>query len=110
LLSLTGLEDKSSAYPAHLSGGQRQRVAIARALASAPSVLLCDEATSALDPSTTRSILNLLKDLTVRFHLTIVLITHEMEVVRAICDDVVVLSGGRVLSRGFTKSDLYPVI
>ena len=85
LLELTGLSDKASQYPAQLSGGQKQRVAIARALASRPKVLLCDEATSALDPQTTVSILELLKDINAKLGLTILLITHEMEVVKSIC-------------------------
>uniref|UniRef100_F4C694 Phosphonate-transporting ATPase n=1 Tax=Sphingobacterium sp. (strain 21) TaxID=743722 RepID=F4C694_SPHS2 len=103
LLDLVGLESKSDDYPASLSGGQKQRVAIARALASDPAVLLCDEATSALDPATTRSILNLLKDINKRLNITIVLITHEMDVVKAICDDVAVLSEGRVIERGSVR-------
>ncbi|MDM8173348.1 MULTISPECIES: methionine ABC transporter ATP-binding protein [Olivibacter] len=103
LLDLVGLESKSDEYPASLSGGQKQRVAIARALASDPAVLLCDEATSALDPATTRSILNLLKDINKRLNITIVLITHEMDVVKAICDDVAVLSEGRVIERGSVR-------
>jgi D-methionine transport system ATP-binding protein len=102
-LDLVGLESKSDEYPASLSGGQKQRVAIARALASDPAVLLCDEATSALDPATTRSILNLLKDINKRLNITIVLITHEMDVVKAICDDVAVLSEGRVIERGSVR-------
>ena len=81
-----GLSDKRDVYPANLSGGQKQRVAIARALANEPEVLLCDEATSALDPATTRSILELLKDINRRLELTILLITHEMDVVKRICD------------------------
>src|SRR5690606_36054952 len=103
LLDLVGLESKSDDYPASLSGGQKQRVAIARALASDPAVLLCDEATSALDPATTRSILNLLKDINKRLNITIVLITHEMDVVKAICDDAAVLSEGRVIERGSVR-------
>lgn len=94
LLELVGLADKHDAYPANLSGGQKQRVAIARALASNPKVLLCDEATSALDPATTRSILELLKDINRRLGLTILLITHEMDVVKRICDQVAVISQG----------------
>ncbi|MEJ1624730.1 methionine ABC transporter ATP-binding protein MetN, partial [Escherichia coli] len=84
-------------YPANLSGGQKQRVAIARALANSPNVLLCDEATSALDPATTRSILELLKDINRRLGLTILLITHEMDVVKRICDQVAVISGGQLV-------------
>ncbi|MHC9035216.1 methionine ABC transporter ATP-binding protein [Cobetia marina] len=97
LLELTGLSDKASQYPAQLSGGQKQRVAIARALASRPKVLLCDEATSALDPQTTASILELLKDINAKLGLTILLITHEMEVVKSICDQVALISGGELV-------------
>lgn len=97
LLELTGLNDRASAYPAALSGGQKQRVAIARALASNPQALLCDEATSALDPQTTSSILTLLRDINQRLGLTILLITHEMEVVRTICDQVALISGGALV-------------
>jgi len=97
LLELVGLSEKSDVYPANLSGGQKQRVAIARALASNPKVLLCDEATSALDPATTRSILELLKDINRRLGLTILLITHEMDVVKRICDQVAVISGGKLI-------------
>ncbi len=97
LLELVGLSDKKDVYPANLSGGQKQRVAIARALASNPKVLLCDEATSALDPATTRSILELLKDINRRLGLTILLITHEMDVVKRICDCVAVISNGELI-------------
>jgi len=100
LLSLVGIADKADAYPGTLSGGQKQRVAIARALANEPSVLLCDEATSALDPQTTRSILRLLKQLNGTLGITIVLITHEMAVVREICDRVAVMERGRVVEQG----------
>lgn len=100
LLELVGLTEKANEYPANLSGGQKQRVAIARTLATNPKVLLCDEATSALDPGTTRSILNLLKDINRRFQITILLITHEMNVVKAICDEVAVISEGRLIERG----------
>lgn len=100
LLVMVGLEDKRADYPASLSGGQKQRVAIARALASNPTVLLCDEATSSLDPGTTQSILALLKDINARMKITILLITHEMEVVKSICDDVAVISGGRLVEQG----------
>lgn len=100
LLHLVGLDDKGLDYPSKLSGGQKQRVAIARTLASNPKVLLCDEATSALDPATTRSILALLKDINRRFNITILLITHEMEVVKEICDEVAVLSDGRLIESG----------
>lgn len=104
LLSLVGLEDKAGAYPAELSGGQKQRVGIARALAAEPALLLSDEATSALDPETTASILSLLRDINRRLGLTIVLITHEMSVVRAIADRVVVLDRGRVVEQGAASS------
>ncbi|WP_183574331.1 methionine ABC transporter ATP-binding protein MetN [Mucilaginibacter sp. X5P1] len=100
LLELVGLGDKANEYPANLSGGQKQRVAIARTLASNPKVLLCDEATSALDPATTLSILNLLKDINKRFQITILLITHEMNVVKAICDEVAIISEGKLIERG----------
>ncbi len=100
LLTIVGLEDRLNAYPAQLSGGQRQRVAIARALASDPEVLLCDEATSALDPMTTQSILSLLQDINRRLGLTIIIITHEMAVIRQICDRVTILDGGRIAEEG----------
>jgi D-methionine transport system ATP-binding protein len=100
LLDRVGLADQARKYPAQLSGGQKQRVGIARALATGPDVLLCDEATSALDPQTTRSILQLLADLNRELGLTVVLITHEMDVVRQVCDRVVVLDGGRLVESG----------
>ncbi|MEH1824642.1 MAG: ATP-binding cassette domain-containing protein [Nostoc sp.] len=100
LISLVGLAGKANAYPAQLSGGQKQRVGIARALAGEPKVLLSDEATSALDPQTTRSILELLRDLNKRMGLTILLITHEMGVVKQICDSVAVLNAGKVVEQG----------
>jgi D-methionine transport system ATP-binding protein len=100
LLELVGLADKRDAYPAQLSGGQKQRVGIARALVLQPDLLLCDEATSALDPESTQSILALLRDINRRLGLTIVLITHEMEVIRDLCDRVVVLDGGQVVEQG----------
>jgi len=100
LLELVGLSDKAGAYPSQLSGGQKQRVGIARALASEPSILLCDEATSALDPQTTQSILALLKELNRKLGLTIVIITHEMNVVKAICSHAVVMDQGRLVERG----------
>ncbi len=100
LLEIVGLSDKASAYPAQLSGGQKQRVAIARALASDPKILLCDEATSALDPQTTSSILELLKDINRRFGITIVIITHQMSVVREICSHVAILKDGEVVEQG----------
>ncbi|MTJ80606.1 MAG: methionine ABC transporter ATP-binding protein [Telmatospirillum sp.] len=100
LLDLVGLSDKLGYYPAELSGGQKQRVGIARALASKPKVLLCDEATSALDPETTQSILALLRDINHSLNLTIVLITHEMPVIKAICDRVAVLDHGEIVEQG----------
>ncbi|WP_025128506.1 methionine ABC transporter ATP-binding protein [Pseudomonas sp. PH1b] len=100
LLELVGLKDKHRAYPAQLSGGQKQRVGIARALVHDPEILLCDEATSALDPETTQSILGLLKEINQRLGLTIILITHEMAVIREICDRVVVLEHGRIVEQG----------
>ncbi len=100
ILPLVGLEGKRDAYPAQLSGGQKQRVGIARALASRPRILLCDEATSALDPETTREILALIRDLRTRLDLTVLLITHEMAVVKAICDRVAVMEAGRVIEHG----------
>ena len=100
LLWLVGLEDKADAYPAQLSGGQKQRVGIARALAADPALLLSDEATSALDPETTASILALLRDINRKLGLTIVLITHEMSVVRAIASRVIVLDHGRIVEEG----------
>lgn len=106
LLELVGLTDKHDVYPANLSGGQKQRVAIARALASNPKVLLCDEATSALDPATTRSILELLKDINRRLGLTILLITHEMDVVKRICDRVAVISQGELIEQD-TVSEVF---
>ena len=100
LLELVGIGDKANAYPSQLSGGQKQRVAIARALANDPNVLLCDEATSALDPQTTKSILHLLKHLNETLGITIVLITHEMAVVKEICHRVAVMEHGRVVEQG----------
>ena len=100
LLDLVGLAGRSEAYPAQLSGGQKQRVGIARALAASPALLLCDEATSALDPESTRSILALLRDINHRLGLTVVLVTHQMGVVRAVADRVLVLDGGRVVEQG----------
>ncbi|TFJ46982.1 methionine ABC transporter ATP-binding protein [Carnobacterium divergens] len=100
LLELVGLSDKHNAYPSQLSGGQKQRVAIARALANDPEVLLCDEATSALDPKTTSSILTLLKELNRKLNLTIVIITHEMQVVKEICTKVAIMEKGRVVEEG----------
>ena len=106
LLELVGLADKRDTYPANLSGGQKQRVAIARALASEPHVLLCDEATSALDPATTQSILKLLKEINRTLGITILLITHEMEVVKRICDQVAVIDKGRLIEQG-TVSEIF---
>lgn len=100
LIQMVGLEGKESAYPAELSGGQKQRVGIARALANNPKVLLCDEATSALDPKTTDSILSLLSKINRTLGLTIILITHEMAVIRKICDRVAVLDKGRIVEEG----------
>jgi D-methionine transport system ATP-binding protein len=100
LLSLVGLDDKRDIYPANLSGGQKQRVAIARALASDPKVLLCDEATSALDPATTISILELLRKINKELNLTILLITHEMAVVKGICEEVAIIGDGKLVESG----------
>ncbi|PSV35830.1 D-methionine ABC transporter, ATP-binding protein [Photobacterium sp. GB-50] len=100
LLALVGLEDKHQSYPANLSGGQKQRVAIARALASDPKVLLCDEATSALDPATTHSILELLQEINRKLNLTILLITHEMDVVKRICSEVAIIGDGKLVEQG----------
>ena len=100
LLTQMGLQDRMGNYPHQLSGGQQQRVAIARALASDPKVLLCDEATSALDPQTTESILNLLRDINKRLHITIVMITHQMNVVKEICDRVAVIENGEIIEQG----------
>ena len=103
LLCLVGLSDKVEEYPSQLSGGQRQRVAIARALASNPKVLLCDEPTSALDPLTTRSILKLLREINHTLGVTIVIITHEIGVVRSICNKVAVIDAGEIAESGLTK-------
>ena len=100
LLELVGLPDKADAYPAQLSGGQQQRVAIARALATDPKVLLCDEATSALDPNTTRQILELIRDINKKLGITVVVITHQMSVVKEICSHVAILDGGVVAESG----------
>ncbi|WP_144526891.1 methionine ABC transporter ATP-binding protein [Peribacillus simplex] len=100
LLEIVGLSDKKDVYPAQLSGGQKQRVGIARALANNPTVLLCDEATSALDPTTTKAILQLLKKISSKIGITIVLITHEMEVVKELCHRVAVMQDGRVIEEG----------
>lgn len=106
LLEIVGLPDKKAAYPAQLSGGQMQRVAIARALAANPKILLCDEATSALDPQTTSQILALLKQINREFGITIVIITHQMSVVREICDHVAILKDGVVVEKGLV-SDIF---
>ena len=100
LLALVEIEDKEKVYPSQLSGSQKQRVAIARALANNPDILLCDEATSALDPTTTRSILALLKKLNKELGLTIVIITHQMEVIKEICSKVAVMENGRIVEQG----------
>ena len=100
LLEIVGLSDKAEAYPAQLSGGQKQRIAIARALATDPKVLLCDEATSALDPTTTASILSLLKDLNQKLGVTVVVITHQMSVIEEICTKVAILDGGSIAEEG----------
>ena len=100
LLKTVGLEEKEKAYPSQLSGGQKQRVAIARALATDPKILLCDEATSALDPMTTKSILNLLREINERLNITIVIITHQMSVVTEICKKVAIIDGGELVEEG----------
>lgn len=102
LLKIVGLSDKAKAYPSQLSGGQKQRVAIARALASNPKILLCDEATSALDPQTTSSILELLRKINLDFGITIVIITHQMSVVREICKNVAIMKEGKIVEKGDT--------
>ena len=103
LIRLVGLEGKEKAYPSELSGGQKQRVGIARALANNPSILLCDEATSALDPTTTESILDLLKEINQKLNLTIVMITHQMEVVQKVCHRIAVMSEGEIVEVGTVK-------
>ncbi len=100
LLELVGLADKASQYPSQLSGGQKQRVGIARALASEPKILLCDEATSALDPQTTKAILQLIMDINAKLKLTVVVITHEMQVIKDICDKVAVIDKGVIAEKG----------
>src|SRR5699024_5754502 len=100
LIDLVGLKGRENAYPSELSGGQKQRVGIARALANDPKVLLCDEATSSLDPQTTDNVLDLLVDINRRLNLTIVVITHEMNVIRKICHRVAVMDGGRIVEEG----------
>ncbi|MGE8203495.1 methionine ABC transporter ATP-binding protein [Heyndrickxia sp. NPDC080065] len=106
LLQFVGLADKANYYPEQLSGGQKQRVGIARALATSPDILICDEATSALDPETTGDILNLLKKVNEEYNVTILLITHEMQVIRNICDRVAVMENGRVIEEG-TVFDIF---
>ena len=106
LLEIVDLPDKANAYPAQLSGGQKQRIAIARALASDPQILLCDEATSALDPTTTRSILRLIRDINRRLGITVVVITHEMAVVEEICTHVAILDHG-VLQETGTVEEIF---
>ena len=100
LLELVNLSDRAQSYPSQLSGGQKQRVAIARALATNPKILLCDEATSALDPATTESILSLIKDINRRLGITAVIITHEMSVIEKICNQVAIISHGRIAETG----------
>ena len=107
LLELVGLADRAKSYPSQLSGGQKQRVAIARALATNPKVLLCDEATSALDPSTTDSILSLIKDINRRLGITAVIITHEMSVIEKICSHVAIISGGKIAECGPVEQVFY---
>ena len=113
LLEITGLTEKAEVYPSQLSGGQKQRVAIARALATSPKLLLCDEPTSALDSLTTRSILELLSDINHRLGVTIIIITHEIAVVRKICNKVAVLEGGVLVDNGpigeVLDSDMPPI-
>lgn len=104
LLELVGLPDKAQAYPAQLSGGQQQRIAIARALATNPKVLLCDEATSALDPKTTRQILELIQDINRKLGITVVVITHQMSVVKEICTHVAILDDGEVVEDGLVSA------
>ena len=106
LLELVGLKDKKNSRPKELSGGQKQRVAIARALALNPKILLCDEATSALDPKTTKSILSLLREINEKLDITIIIVTHQMEVVKEICERVAIMEDGQVLAVGNTE-DLF---
>lgn len=106
LIDLVGLSGREKAYPSQLSGGQKQRVGIARALANKPKVLLCDEATSALDPDTTNAILDLLVDINRNFDLTIIMITHEMHVIRKVCDRVAVMEDGKIVEQG-TVDDIF---
>ncbi len=106
LLELVGLTDKKNMYPSMLSGGQKQRVGIARALANEPSIIMCDEATSALDPETTKSILNLLKDINKKLNMTIIIITHEMDVIKNICNKIAILDKGKIAESG-KVSDIF---
>lgn len=106
LIELVGLKGREGAYPSELSGGQKQRVAIARALANDPKILLCDEATSALDPDTTKSILDLLLKINRKLNITIVMITHQMEVVQKICNQIAVMSEGKIIEQG-SVSDIF---
>ncbi|MBU5482873.1 methionine ABC transporter ATP-binding protein [Clostridium sp. MSJ-11] len=103
LLNLVGLKDKKSSYPRELSGGQKQRVAIARALTLEPKILLCDEATSALDPETTKSILSLLKEINEKLNITVIIVTHQMEVIKEICNKVALIEGGEIKTCGLVK-------
>lgn len=103
LLELVGITEKSNDYPSQLSGGQKQRVGIARALANNPRVLLCDEATSSLDPQTTLSVLDLLRDLNQKLGITIIMISHEVEVLKYLCNRVAVIEGGRIVEHGLVK-------
>ncbi|NLY21496.1 MAG: ATP-binding cassette domain-containing protein [Tissierellia bacterium] len=100
LLDYIGLTNRADSYPSELSGGQKQRVAIARAIANSPKVLLCDEATSALDPSTTENILDLIRDIRDKFNITVVMITHQMEVLRQVCDNVAIMDAGKIIETG----------
>lgn len=103
LLKLVGLEDKSKSYPRQLSGGQKQRVAIARALTLEPKILLCDEATSALDPETTKSILSLIKEINEKLNITVIMVTHQMEVIKEICNKVALIEDGEIKAYGAVK-------
>ena len=107
LVKLVGLEDRKDAYPSQLSGGQKQRVGIARALAGKPKILLCDEATSALDPETTAEVLKLIKQIHDRTNITVVLITHEMNVIKTICTKVAVIDGGKIAENGLVSDVFY---
>ena len=109
LLEIVGLSEKAGAYPAQLSGGQKQRVAIARAMATNPKVLLCDEATSALDPNTTKQILGLLKQINREMGVTVIVITHEMAVIEAICDRVAIIDNSRIAEYG-AVADIFPTL